>query len=308
MVRPVHPLYNATLGKRFQAENARLAEAVAAFAPVPLGGWRFAPVLVHILDAPPDTVVGPHIHDCCELSFVLAGEVLYAAPNRRAVPVAAGAAFLMPPEVRHSWRTQRRSGVIFGFQLERTPAAESPAPGTWLELGAEQQGYSPMPTATARQLLALVRSHLAAASNQPEVLASLLAALLASALGPLLATATSSPSEPPAALRDRQDRLFRQARVFIAANLAVPIRATDVAQYAEVSLRHLNRIFIQRTGKTVWEWVQAERLERARRLLAQGEYLVKEVAALCGYPDAAYFSRVYRRACGHPPRATGHAR
>ena len=40
---------------------------------------------------------------------------------------------------------------------------------------------------------------------------------------------------------------------------------------------------------------------KARRLLLDPDLPVSEVAVACGYDDALYFSRVFRRVCGVSP-------
>ncbi|RVC67515.1 AraC family transcriptional regulator, partial [Mesorhizobium sp. M00.F.Ca.ET.038.03.1.1] len=57
------------------------------------------------------------------------------------------------------------------------------------------------------------------------------------------------------------------------------------------------------------EFVLQQRLQRAAKLLTKADFLpVKEVAVLCGFEDANYFSKVFRRFYGITPtqfRTTG---
>jgi AraC-like DNA-binding protein len=69
---------------------------------------------------------------------------------------------------------------------------------------------------------------------------------------------------------------------------------------------YLHRLFRQRNGgRTVAAWIREQRLERARRDLAdpdQRATAVHAIAARWGFRHAADFSRAFRRAYGMPPR------
>ena len=50
------------------------------------------------------------------------------------------------------------------------------------------------------------------------------------------------------------------------------------------------------------------RIENARKLMAHTQFTVAEVAALVGYDDPAYFSRVFRQETGVSPTCSGRTR
>jgi len=53
----------------------------------------------------------------------------------------------------------------------------------------------------------------------------------------------------------------------------------------------------------IQEYITQLRINRACVLMEQGYSCVKDIAALCGYSDALYFSKVFRSKMGMPPRA-----
>ncbi len=65
---------------------------------------------------------------------------------------------------------------------------------------------------------------------------------------------------------------------------------------------HLTTVVRRRTGRTVQEWIIERRIAEARRLLAETDLPVAEVARRVGVPDPGYFSRLFRRAHGASPR------
>lgn len=76
-----------------------------------------------------------------------------------------------------------------------------------------------------------------------------------------------------------------------------------VAAAHHISVRYLHRLF-EDQDTTVAAWIRRRRLERCRRDLADPALRAATVSALAarwGLPDAAQFSRLFRRAYGMPP-------
>lgn len=61
-------------------------------------------------------------------------------------------------------------------------------------------------------------------------------------------------------------------------------------------------MFKKETGYTLSDYVENVRMERARALLSMADSTVAEVAMQVGYTDAAYFSRVFKKATGLSPQ------
>jgi two-component system response regulator YesN len=74
-----------------------------------------------------------------------------------------------------------------------------------------------------------------------------------------------------------------------------------VAQEVRISPFYLSRIFRQVTGASFIDYLTAIRIRKAKELLRDPQYSVKEVSTLVGYSDPSYFSRVFRRVEGLPP-------
>ncbi len=62
-----------------------------------------------------------------------------------------------------------------------------------------------------------------------------------------------------------------------------------------------HRRFTAAIGSTPRAWLEARRLDEARRLLRQPDASVQAVAAACGYANPFHFSRVMRRRLGLSP-------
>lgn len=68
-----------------------------------------------------------------------------------------------------------------------------------------------------------------------------------------------------------------------------------------VSASHMSRTFKRETGSTFEHYLAERRVEYARRLLLDPLNNVSEVARKCGFADASYFARVFRKLSGCSP-------
>jgi len=66
--------------------------------------------------------------------------------------------------------------------------------------------------------------------------------------------------------------------------------------------RTLLRRFRGAVGESPGRWLRTQRMKRAQDLLRTSNLSIAEIAARCGYPDAAHFSLLFRRCLGDTPR------
>ncbi|MGE2718068.1 GlxA family transcriptional regulator [Mycolicibacterium litorale] len=75
----------------------------------------------------------------------------------------------------------------------------------------------------------------------------------------------------------------------------------DIAQYAAMSVRTLNRRFQAETGQTPMQWVTGVRVRHAQQLLETTNYGVERVGREVGFSSPANFREQFRRLTGVPP-------
>ncbi|MFN3553839.1 MAG: helix-turn-helix domain-containing protein [Novosphingobium meiothermophilum] len=95
---------------------------------------------------------------------------------------------------------------------------------------------------------------------------------------------------------------FRRIRERLARPGLLPSVA-ELAALCGISPRHLQRQFLALTGKTVADYMETTRIEKAKALLEQGDLPVKAVAQACGFSHPNSFTRAFRRSTGQTPRA-----
>lgn len=90
---------------------------------------------------------------------------------------------------------------------------------------------------------------------------------------------------------------------FIREHLANTIYVPEIARAAGCSRRSLEARFRAAVGRSIYDHVQRERVERAREVLATTDLSVAEVAAACGFESANRFGLVFRRQIRMTPGA-----
>lgn len=83
-------------------------------------------------------------------------------------------------------------------------------------------------------------------------------------------------------------------RMAAAAELGYP-SIDSLAKLCGISRGHLMRMFKASTGQTLQRFVAVERLNNARRMLAEDRLSIKQIAAILGFCNAAHFSNAFRR-------------
>ena len=85
------------------------------------------------------------------------------------------------------------------------------------------------------------------------------------------------------------------------ANIRDEISQEDVAQYAGLSRRQLQRLFQHYLGCTPTRYYQQLKLQRARELLQQTNKSLIEISQLTGFVSTSHFSKSYKKHFGHSP-------
>ena len=95
--------------------------------------------------------------------------------------------------------------------------------------------------------------------------------------------------------------VLRRSIEFIQTHLERDLRLSDLANEAKISASHFIRSFRQSTGKTPYQFLLHERVERARSLMRNHRTPLTEVALASGFADQHHLARVFRRITGVTP-------
>lgn len=96
--------------------------------------------------------------------------------------------------------------------------------------------------------------------------------------------------------------MLELARAELEKRYAEDIKIDDLAALVGLSRFHFMRIFKEKYGKSVLEYVTELRLGKAKRLMVDHpELSLHDIAEQAGYHNAAYFSRIFKKQVGITP-------
>jgi AraC-like DNA-binding protein len=95
---------------------------------------------------------------------------------------------------------------------------------------------------------------------------------------------------------------LERAKDHVDQHFTEPIRVTRLAKMTGVSASTFSRAFKKLTGTGLEGYLQALRLEAAKRLLKSGSLPVSRVAKDCGFGSSSYFTRLFRAKVGVTPK------
>ncbi|OLF38111.1 MULTISPECIES: GlxA family transcriptional regulator [unclassified Psychrobacter] len=98
------------------------------------------------------------------------------------------------------------------------------------------------------------------------------------------------------------DQLIKQVQEFIEENFKQPLQVSHLAAMVNVTPRTLNRRFQSCVAMRPIEYIQAVRVEQAKRLLETGDVTIKSLAEQVGYDDISSFTRLFKRATELTPK------
>lgn len=79
------------------------------------------------------------------------------------------------------------------------------------------------------------------------------------------------------------------------------IAIESIAEHIGISYSHMRKLFKDATGRNLVDYINTLRIQKAKQLLCETNYTVKEIAAMCGYNHERSFSRAFTHAEGVAP-------
>ena len=95
--------------------------------------------------------------------------------------------------------------------------------------------------------------------------------------------------------------ITRKTIEYLIGNYDRQIDKNELAALCFTHPSHLSRKFKQETNRTITDYQQMIRINKAKHLLKNETLPIEEIAWLVGYQDASYFSRVFKKETGYTP-------
>lgn len=98
-----------------------------------------------------------------------------------------------------------------------------------------------------------------------------------------------------------ENSTIEKAKKYIQANYSQDLSLDDVSRRLKLTPYYFSKLFKQETGSTFVEYLTGLRIEKAKQLLKEPEYSIKEIGVTVGYSDPNYFSRIFKKNLGVTP-------
>jgi YesN/AraC family two-component response regulator len=96
--------------------------------------------------------------------------------------------------------------------------------------------------------------------------------------------------------------MINRIEYYIREHLGEPLTTQQICSVFQISGSHLTQMFRHFVKMSFVEYVTQLRIDEAKRLMAETPGIpVKDVAALLGFSDQFYFSKVFKSVTGVPP-------
>lgn len=99
----------------------------------------------------------------------------------------------------------------------------------------------------------------------------------------------------------KQNQLLGRILLFIEENLNRSFTIEELCSAFHCSRSYISHLFCSSTGHSFPEYLNLLRMEEARKLLAQTDFPITEIALKTGFSSSSYFSSLFRRMNGMSP-------
>lgn len=245
----------------------------------------------------------PHRHSLYEMHYVTGGSLSIWLPDgkggEREHIISADSWIILPPGVQHrlAFHSPDSKKLVIGFSLK------NPSPLIRMNLNEKTSAVILPGNDGMRSLIAaLAEKGSESLPMTAYIISGLIQCLILEAIN---RTATVRP-EDVHLLQNRQKNSLTDERVdaadrYIRSRVTLTLTAQEVADHVGLNIRHLNRLFTQVYGYTVFEHIRRIRVSYAQNLLETTSMTLNDIAEVMDFSSVYAFIRFFRDACGVPP-------
>lgn len=101
--------------------------------------------------------------------------------------------------------------------------------------------------------------------------------------------------------KNKNIEMVKSGISFIKKHLDEQLSIDDIANHTGYSKYYFCRCFKDVTGYTVNTYINREKVENAKEMLANKQFSVSEVSEMCGFSDISYFTKIFKKYTGILP-------
>lgn len=100
---------------------------------------------------------------------------------------------------------------------------------------------------------------------------------------------------------DYSNHIVKATQAYLESHYTDDISLEDVAEQVNISPQYFSKLIKKTTGFNFIDWLSMLRVKKAKELLTNSNFTVKEVCFMVGYKDPNYFSRIFKKRIGITP-------
>lgn len=97
-------------------------------------------------------------------------------------------------------------------------------------------------------------------------------------------------------------QVVQQAREYIQNNLSKDLSLIMISQYVNMNPSYFSRMFKQKTGENISDYIHRLRIEKAKELIENSTMKIAEIGESLGFGSAGYFTTYFKKATGSTPQ------
>jgi transcriptional regulator GlxA family with amidase domain len=98
-----------------------------------------------------------------------------------------------------------------------------------------------------------------------------------------------------------QNKVIQEVINYMEDNLESDLDLNQISKHVGYSKFHLNRIFTEEVGCTIYKYLQTKRLTLAAKKLTTTDYSITQIAYEAGYNSQQAFTLAFRQLYEYPP-------
>ena len=240
-----------------------------------------------------------HMHTFHEAHFIMRGSMLYEADGQ-ILHTSAGQFLLLPANSKHRQLSCTDDFIKFSLSFEILSTLEHPFSQIMHEYFSHTIAFQDQISEDILASLHSIRTQIK--KNRPiaPVIVSHDLFSIICSLYYACCDRANAPIADPLENEDIDSR-YLLAKKFIKDNVFVNLKTKDVANYVNLSIKQLNRIFIEHKGMSVFNYISEQKCHWAKDLITSTELSLREISAKLGFNDEFYFNKYFTKKMGITP-------
>lgn len=95
-----------------------------------------------------------------------------------------------------------------------------------------------------------------------------------------------------------KSKIIAKIKQYIINNINNQITLNGIGDFIHMNPAYISSVFKEETGENVFDFITSIRVEKAKELIKENRYRIKEITEMVGYKDQRYFCQVFKKYTG----------